>query len=221
MLVRRAGAQPNMISKSERQFVSANSSQAKPSISEIRKSQYGVEPLILNRWSPRAMSGESISEQELMTLFEAARWAPSSYNGQPWRFLYAKRDSKAWGTFCGLLDDFNQTWATAAAVLIVVVSRTTFEWDGKPSRTHSFDAGAAWQNLALQGSKLGLVVHGMEGFDYDRAKSELRVPDDFTVEAMVAIGRRGSVESLDKELREMEAPSDRRPIAEIALDGGF
>lgn len=195
--------------------------QATPSVAKIRKPGYPVEPIIVNRWSPRSMSGESISERELMTLFEAARWAPSSYNGQPWRFVYARRESRAWDSFCALLDDFNRGWAPKAAALIVVVSHKVFDWDGKPSRTHSFDAGAAWQNLALQGSKMGLVVHGMEGFDYVRAREALRVPDAFAVEAMVAVGRRASAEVLDQELREMESPSDRRPLSEIALEGSF
>ncbi|WP_459853588.1 nitroreductase family protein [Dongia sp. agr-C8] len=201
--------------------MTATSDLVKSSVADIRKSQYAVEPMILHRWSPRAMSGEAITDRELMTLFEAARWAPSSYNGQPWRFVYARRDSKTWAGFCGLLDDFNKGWATKAAVLIVVVSRKTFEWDGNPARTHSFDAGAAWQNLALQGAKMGLVVHGMEGFDYDTARTTLRVPEDFTVEAMVAVGRPGSAAAMDEELQKMETPSDRRPIAEIALEGSF
>jgi nitroreductase len=187
----------------------------------IRKPGYQIEPLIIQRWSPRAMSGEGIGEAELMTLFEAARWAPSSYNAQPWRFIYARRGTKAWDIFFGLLDEFNQRWTQAAAVLIVVVSRKFFEWDGKPARTHSFDAGAAWQNLALQGSRLGLVVHGMEGFDYGKAKHALNVPDEFEVEAMVAVGRPGPIDVLDQEQREMESPSDRRPIAEIVFEGAF
>ena len=195
--------------------------QATPSVANIRKPGYPVDPLIIGRWSPRSMTGESISERELMTLFEAARWAPSSYNGQPWRFVYARRESKAWDSFCALLDDFNKTWAPKAAALIVVASHKVFDWDDKPSRTHSFDAGAAWQNLALQGSRMGLVVHGMEGFDYDRARQALRIPDAFDIEAMVAVGRRASAEALDQELREMESPSDRRPLSEIALEGSF
>jgi nitroreductase len=209
------------IKQSEHGFVSTVLDQATLSVADIRKPGYPVDPIIINRWSPRSMSGESISERELMTLFEAARWAPSSYNGQPWRFIYARRESKAWDSFCGLLDDFNKGWAPKAAALIVVASHKVFDWDDKPSRTHSFDAGAAWQNFALQGSKMGLVVHGMEGFDYDRAQAALRIPDAFDVEAMVAVGRRASVEALDQELREMESPSDRRPLAEIAFEGTF
>jgi nitroreductase len=205
----------------ERTIVDTVANKIRLSAADVRKPAYHIEPIILQRWSPRAMSGETIGERELMTLFEAARWAPSSYNGQPWRFLYARRDTAAWPTFFGLLDEFNQRWAKAAGMLIVVVSRKFFEWDGNPARTHSFDAGAAWQNLALQGSKMGLVVHGMEGFDYEKARQALNVPSEFAVEAMIAVGRPGPVEVLDAEQQEMESPSDRRPIEEIALEGGF
>lgn len=179
-----------------------------------------LDPLV-ERWSPRAMSGEPITDEELNRLFEAARWAPSSYNGQPWRFLYARRGGDHWERFFGLLGDFNQSWCDRAAVLVVVVSRDTFEWNGKPARTHSFDTGAAWQNLALQGTAIGLVVHGMQGFDYDRAREELGVPDDHTVEAMIAVGRPGELDDLDPDLREKEQPSQRKPIEEIAFEGRF
>ena len=187
----------------------------------IRKPEYPVEPLFVHRWSPRAMSGEPIPVAELMRLFEAARWGPSSYNGQPWRFLWARRDTPPWTKFFGLLVEANRGWAHRAAALIVVVSRRLFEHNGQPARTYSFDAGAAWENLALQGSAMGLVVHGMQGFDYDRARSELRVPDEFDVQAMIAVGRPGRVEDLTEAQREREKPSPRKPVAEIALEGGF
>ncbi|MGH7354237.1 MAG: nitroreductase family protein [Candidatus Rokuibacteriota bacterium] len=186
-----------------------------------RKPEHPVEPLFVRRWSPRAMSGEPIPVAELMRLFEAARWAPSSYNGQPWRFLWARRDTPHWPKFFGLLGESNQRWAHRAAALIVVVSRTLFEHNGQPARTHTFDAGAAWENLALQGSAMGLVVHGMQGFDYERARTELRVPAEFDVEAMIAVGRPGRVEDLPELLHAREKPSPRKPVAEIALEGGF
>ena len=116
-----------------------------------RQSRYDINPLLLHRWSPRAMSGEEISDTELMRLFEAARWAPSSYNGQPWRFIYAKRNSEPWDKLFSLMVDFNKSWAKNAAALVVIISRKNFEHDEKPSVTHQFDAGAAWENLALQG----------------------------------------------------------------------
>ena len=138
-----------------------------------RVSGYDIHQLILNRWSSRAMSGEKLTDQELMPLFEAARWAPSSYNAQLWRFIYAKRETEHWKNFLDLLIPFNQAWAKNAAVLIVVVSRKNFEYNNKPSVTHQFDAGAAWENLALEGYRRGLVVHGMEGFNYKTARKNL------------------------------------------------
>lgn len=184
-----------------------------------RQSAYSILPLILNRWSPRAMSGKALAQEELMALFEAARWAPSSYNAQPWRFIYALRDTPAWEIYVNLLGDFNKTWATKASALVVVVARTTFEYNGNPSVTHAFDAGAAWENLALEASSRGLVAHGMEGFDYAAAARAVKMPADHEVLAMLAIGKPGRLEDLPAELREREAPSDRRPLAEIVMEG--
>lgn len=189
--------------------------------SEKRQADHPVETLFVDRWSPRAMSGEAIDEGQLLSLFEAARWAPSANNNQPWRFLYAHRDTAHWPTFLGLLVDANRLWADKAAALIVIVSKTTFDHNGKPSRTHSFDAGAAWQNLALQASQGGLVAHGMQGFDYERAQSELGIPTEFAVEAMVAVGRPGAIEDLPEKLRERESPSPRRPLQQTACEGAF
>lgn len=124
-----------------------------------------------------------------MRLFEAAKWAPSSYNAQPWRFPYATRDGKHWRTFFDLLAEVNQTWAANAAALIVVVSKKTMD-NSAPSITYCFDAGAAWQNLALQAYPGGMVVHGMQGFDYAKPRKALHIPDDFAVMAMLAVGSR-------------------------------
>lgn len=165
------------------------------------------------------MTGEEIFDTELMALFEAARWAPSSYNGQPWRFIYAKRNTSHWKTLFGLMGEFNQMWTQHAAVLVVVVSKDNF--NGKPAPTHSFDTGAAWENLALEATTRGLVAHAMQGFDYDKAKRELGVPDDCKVEAMIAIGKRGKKESLPEQMQEREQPSDRRPLKEIVMEGKF
>ena len=189
-------------------------------IHDFRKPGNPVQDIFVNRWSPRAMSGEEIDESTLMSLFEAARWAPSSNNNQPWRFIYARRNTPRWEVFFSLLAEGNQVWAKEAAVLIVVISKTTFD-SGKPARTHSYDAGAAWVSLALQGSLLDLVVHGMQGFDYDRAKQELRVPDDYQVEAMIAIGHHGKKENLPGDLQEREFPSPRKSVSEIALEGMY
>ena len=190
-------------------------------ISKYRKPDHDIEPILFHRWSPRAMSGEKISERELMTLFEAARWAPSSYNAQPWRFLYARRGTANWDRFFDVMIEFNQGWTKHAAVLMVVVSRKTFESNDQAAPTHSFDAGAAWQNLALQGSTMGLVVHGMQGFDYEKARAVLNIPEHFQVDAMIAVGKPRKREDLPEDLQGREQPSDRKPVAEIVIEGGF
>ena len=189
--------------------------------SEKRTARFPIDKLFLDRWSPRAMSGEEISESDLMSLFEAARWAPSSYNAQPWRILYARRNTPHWKIFFDLMVEFNQSWAKNAAALLVFVSRETFEHNNKPSVTHSFDCGAAWENLALQGWLKGFVVHGMEGFDYARAKSALKIPDGFRVDAMAAIGKPGRKEDLAPETQKREEPSGRKELAEIVCEGQF
>jgi nitroreductase len=186
-----------------------------------RHADHAINPIFIKRWSPRALSGESITDTELMSLFEAARWAPSSYNAQSWRFIYAKRDTKQWDILFNLMAQANQAWAKNAAVLIVVASRNNFEFNEKPSRTHTFDTGAAWQNLALQASDMGLVAHGMEGFDYEKARTALHIPDDYTVEAMIAIGRLGRKEDLSPEMQKAEEPSDRKKVEEFAFEGTF
>ena len=189
--------------------------------SEKRKTGYPIDPLFLDRWSARAMSGEEIAEEELLTVFEAARWAPSSYNNQPWRILYARRNTIHWPLFFDLLVDFNKTWAKGAAALLVFLSKRTFDHNGEISITHSFDTGAAWENFALQASLKNLVVHGMEGFDYEKARTVLRVPNDFQVEAMAAIGKPGKKQDLPAGLQEREAPNDRRALAELVSEGPY
>ncbi len=188
---------------------------------EVRKPARAIQPIFVRRWSPRAMSGAAVSSDDLATVFEAARWAPSTYNEQEWRFLYAHREGPHWQTFFDLLAEGNRAWCHRAGVLVVVLSHTVFARNGKPNRVHSFDAGASFENLALQGCSMGLVVHGMMGFDYDRAKTALRVPDDYAVEAMIAIGHPGDPADLPEALRKIEAPSQRKPVAEITREGIF
>ena len=167
------------------------------------------------------MSGEPLADEELMTLFEAARWAPSTYNEQEWRFLYAKRGTEHWHTFFDLLMDANKVWCQRAAVLVVVLSHKVFERNGKPNPVHTFDTGAAFENLALQGAAMGLVVHGMAGFDRNKARAALGVPDDYAVEAMIALGRPGDPADLPPELREREKPSERKAVAQFVREGVF
>jgi nitroreductase len=173
----------------------------------MRNADHPILPLILNRWSSRSLSGEPVSREEILSLFEAARWAPSSFNDQPWRFIWAKKGSDGWDILFHLLVDANKTWCEKADVLCVAVGRKTFEKNGKPSVTFAYDTGAAWENLALQGSSMGLVVHGMSGFDYEKARRDLGVGDPFEVLAMFAVGRPGPTN---------EVQTGRKKGAEIA-----
>jgi len=184
-----------------------------------RDHAHDVHELFPGRWSPRAMSGEPIDDADLMPLFEAARWAPSSYNAQPWRFVYAKRGTPAWDRFFDLLVDFNKSWSDDAAVLVVICSRSTFERNDKPAPTHALDTGAAWMSLALEGSRRGLVVHGMQGFDLEKAAEVVGASPPFEVLAMCAIGRPGHVDDLPEGTREKEKPSGRKPLDEIIFEG--
>jgi nitroreductase len=185
-----------------------------------RKSEYTILSAILNRWSPRAFIPEEISDEKLFAMFDAARWAPSAYNVQPWRFIYAKRETPAWDKLFNLMVEFNQGWTKNASALIVIVAKTTSD-DGKPAPTSTFDTGAAWQNLALEAQHQGYYAHGMSGFDYDKAKTSLNIPDDFEVLAMAAIGKKGDKDSLPEMLQEREAPSDRKPVKELIFEGSM
>ena len=161
-----------------------------------------------------------MSDADMMRLFEAARWAPSSGNGQPWRFIYARAGTPEFDGFFNLLVEANRAWCVNAGALIVVVSRKVND-AGKPARTHSFDTGAAWMSLALQGHAMGLVIHGMQGFDYERARTELGVPEDYEVEAMVAVGHPGNLEDLSEKDQAREKPNTRRPLKELVFEGQF
>jgi nitroreductase len=192
-----------------------------PKAEEHRKPDHPIESIFLRRWSPRAMSGEPLSEAEIQSLFEAARWAPSTYNEQEWRFLYARRDTSQWPSFFELLMEGNRHWCHRAAMLAVVLAHKVFQQNGRPNPVHLFDSGLAFENLALQGTFMGLVVHGMQGFDFEKARKSLGVPEDYAVAAMFAVGRPGNPDDLDPGLREREIPSPRKSIGEIICEGRF
>jgi nitroreductase len=192
-----------------------------PEVQKNRSTTHEINSLIINRWSPRSFMPEEISDKELFPLFEAARWAPSSSNSQPWRFIYAKRNSKNWNDLFNLLVDFNKQWCADASALVVIISRKNFEHNGKPSVTHQFDTGAAWENLAIQAVSQGLITHAMAGFDYEKARKDLVIPDDYEVVAMMAIGKRGPKEKLSTELQAREIPNTRKPLSEIIMEGKF
>ena len=191
-----------------------------------RQAEFPIDPLFLERWSPRAFDGSDLPDQDLASIFEAARWAPSAFNSQPWRFLYAKRGDSDWARFLSLLIPWNQGWAHSASVLVYILSDSlpfTDKETGAPatSRTHGFDTGAAWVSLALQATRMGYHAHGMSGIQHDLARAELAIPERYRIEAACAIGRIGDPATLDEKLRARELPSGRKPIEEFVFRGNF
>jgi len=192
--------------------------------SNPRVADYPIHPQFTDRWSPRAFTGEEISEADVRTFLEAARWAPSSYNSQPWRFVYARRGTAHWDRLLGLLNEFNQSWAKNASALMIVISKDTFVGpDGKesPATCHTFDTGSAWAYLALQASLSGWHAHGMAGFDKEKSVKELGIPAGYTVEVALAIGKLADKSILPERMQAGEAPNSRKAVAEFAFDGQF
>lgn len=193
--------------------------------SNQRTADHAIDRQFLDRWSPRAFTPDTLPDATLLTFLEAARWAPSSYNVQPWRFVYARRDTEHWPRFLGFLNEFNRGWAQHSAAIVLVLSKKTFVppggTDPVPSTTHAFDAGPAWAQLALQASLSGWKAHGLAGIEREHIRHELALPDDYAIEAAVAIGRPGDPAQLPEALRAREAPSGRHPLAAIAAEGVF
>ena len=190
-----------------------------------RSAAHDIHPAFLERWSPRAFTDEAIPQAVLMSLFEAAHWAPSSFNLQPWRFIYAHRGGAGWDDLLGLLIPYNQAWAHRAAALIFVASakhRLRSNGEREAIYSHSFDAGTAWGYLALQAHHAGWAAHGMTGFDHQRCYEALGVPqDDYRVEAAIAVGRIGHRDTLPDGYRERETPSHREPVASLVFEARF
>jgi len=175
-----------------------------------RENPHKVLDEIVYRWSPRNMNGQELSEKDLLSLFEAARWAPSAFNNQPWRFYYALRDSEKFKDLLGLLVEKNRQWCLNAACLMIVVSKKTYDHNGSPMRSHVYDTGAAWMALAIEGIRRGYVVHGMAGFDHEAASRYLALGDEYQINFMAVVG------NPTPEVAN-EAISQRKTIKEIAI----
>jgi nitroreductase len=165
-----------------------------------------------------------VTRQELLALLEAARWAPSCFGDQPWRYLLWDRfrDAQGWSEAFACLAEGNRVWAKNAPVLILSVAAPAFHANGKPNRWGQHDTGAASENLCLQAADLGLVAHQMGGFSGDQAKRKFRIPEDHVCMAMIAVGHPGPLETLEGDLREREtAPRQRLPLGECFFEGDW
>ncbi|QQR49445.1 nitroreductase family protein [bacterium] len=185
---------------------------------KTRKNEYPVDQRIINRWSPRALSSDPITDEQIAKLFEATQQAHSLLKRSPWRFVYAKKGSVRWQEFFDLLNPFNQRWAEPAYVLLIVLSEKNEYVD--VVRQNSLLTGAACQLLAVQAACLDLVVHAIEGFDYEQAAHLLNAPD-YTIEVMFAIGKLGNKEYLPDYLQVREYPSGRKVLTDLVFKNLF
>jgi len=191
-------------------------SQTKPE--SFRQPAYNIDPVFIQRWSPRSFADKDVPEETLFSLFEAARWAPSALNLQPWRFIVA-RTKEDLETFHSFILPGNLAWCRNAPALAVLASMTTS--DRGDNRAHAFDAGTAWGYLALEATRKGLITHAMGGFDREKARAALGVPDDVELHVVIAIGYQGEKEALPETLQEREQPNGRRPLNETVFEGSF
>lgn len=178
--------------------------------------QFPIHDLLKKRWSPRTFDERLVEADKLLSLFEAARWAPSSFNGQPWRFLVATKENKAeYDRLFNCLIEGNQQWAHQAPMLLLSVAKLQFE-DGSPNRHAFHDTGMAAENLILQATALGLVAHQMAGFRIDQARVDCQIPEGYEPVAMIAIGYPGDPAQLSDRLRAREGqPRVRKPLTEF------
>ncbi|WP_258104048.1 nitroreductase family protein [Marinoscillum sp. MHG1-6] len=191
-------------------------------MNKTAKTTYKINDLIASRWSPRSFTGESISDEDLFSLFEAARWAPSAMNEQPWRFLYAKRGEAAFDKMVAALKPGNQPWAPNASALIVTLVKKTFERNGAPNAAASHDLGLAVGNLTIQATELGYALHQMGGFEHHLIIDYFNIPEDYEPVTIIAVGKAGSPEQLEGALRDRElATRNRRPLEEIVFHETF
>jgi nitroreductase len=178
----------------------------------------GVEDLFLRRWSPRAFADKDVSADDLKKIFEAASWAASSYNEQPWRFFLGRKGDATYQKIYDTLVEFNQGWAKSAPVLILSVASNKFAQSGRPNQYSLHDTGAATANLSLQATALGLHTHSMAGFDHGKARKIFNVSADYDIGAVTALGYLGNPETLHDQLRTNElSPRQRKPVSEFVM----
>ena len=182
-----------------------------------------VHELIRNRWSPRAFSDKPIPQEVLRSLFEAARWAPSSNNEQPWAYIVATKEDKVnFDKILGTLVEFNAGWAKNATALAIAVAKLAFANNHSPNRNAQYDTGAATALLSVEATARGLVVHQMAGFDPEKARQAFAIPEGWEPIAAIAIGYPGDPNSLSPKLKDRElAPRTRKPIRDFVMTGSW
>ena len=180
-----------------------------------RDFNYPILEEIQERWSPRAFAPEPIPEDTIYALVEAARYAPSCFNEQPWRFLIASKENEL-KIMRTLLNSKNQKWACRAPVLILIIAHRFFMHNGRENRWAQFDTGAAWGFLSLEAQRRGLITHAMAGFKRNKAREILNISDEYDIIATVAIGKMGRKECLEEEFYKEEFPNTRKAVTEIA-----
>src|SRR5690625_5212499 len=185
-----------------------------------RKMEHQIDPIYLQRWSPRAFSTKPVEREKLNAIFEAARWAPSAANFQPWRFVIVEKNADK-DKFLSFVNESNVEWCQHAPVLVAIVSKTTRNEAGDPNITHAFDTGTAWGYLTLEAARQGLITHGMGGFDRKKAKEVLGVPEEYDVQAIFAVGYYDPSVELPEHHEKREVPSGRNPIASFVFEGKF
>ena len=192
-----------------------------PAVDRTALTSAPLHPLLAERWSPRAWAGEPVSRAQTRPLFEAARWAPSANNGQPWRFVVGHRGDSTWDVLHDALMPGNQPWAESAPVLVLAVTQTTDD-EGQPRRTAAYELGLAVSQLTVQAHAEGLHVHQMAGFSTERVRGALGLPDTMTPCVVLAIGAYGDPDTLDEPYRSRElAPRTRRPLDEVVFAGAW
>lgn len=190
----------------------------KPAVTQVP-----VDHTIANRWSPRAFdANKPVTQAQIIALLEAARWAPSCYGDQPWRFIVWDKttDANAWQQAFDCIVEGNQTWAKDVPLLVLVCANTLFSHNEKPNRFAQYDTGAAAENLCLQAASMGLAAHQMGGYKVDEAREAFNIPDQFTPMAMIAVGYQADVNTLPDEIKvRAMADRERKPLGELFFNG--
>lgn len=180
-----------------------------------RHADYSIHPQFINRWSPRAFSDREVSDDIVNTILEAARWAPSSNNQQPWRFIVARTEQQR-EVFKQFINTNNRLWTDQVPIFILLASYK-LNAKGEINGAAPFDTGAAWGSIALQANWLGVQTHAIGGYDKDKARELLNIPDDYQLHAVIALGYRGATDNLPDNLQQREKPNGRRPLTESIL----